>query len=33
MNELIWREFYMMILYHFPAVLGREFRENWRAIP
>jgi deoxyribodipyrimidine photo-lyase len=33
MNELIWREFYMMILYHFPAVLGQEFRENLRAIP
>jgi deoxyribodipyrimidine photo-lyase len=32
-NDLIWREFYMSILYHFPAVLEREFREDLRNIP
>jgi deoxyribodipyrimidine photo-lyase len=32
-NELIWREFYMSILHHFPAVLDREFRQELRAIP
>jgi deoxyribodipyrimidine photo-lyase len=25
-NELIWREFYLSILYHFPQVLGRSFQ-------
>ena len=32
-NELIWREFYMMILHHFPTVMKREFREDLRTIP
>jgi deoxyribodipyrimidine photo-lyase len=32
-NELVWREFYMMILHHFPAVLEREVRGNLRTIP
>ncbi len=32
-SELIWREFYMAILYHFPLVLDQAFREQYRAIP
>ena len=35
LNELIWREFYQAILWHFPAVVGHSFRRkydniNWR---
>ncbi|WP_209390353.1 deoxyribodipyrimidine photo-lyase [Chryseobacterium sp. RR2-3-20] len=35
LNELIWREFFMQILYHFPKVITRCFKEkyekiNWR---
>ena len=35
LNELIWREFYMMILWHFPHVVGQSFKKeydniNWR---
>jgi len=35
LNELIWREFYQMILWHFPQVIGHAFkpaydRINWR---
>ena len=33
LNELIWREFYQSVLYHFPAVLGQEFQANLRGIP
>jgi deoxyribodipyrimidine photo-lyase len=33
LNELIWREFYMAILFHFPNVLKQSFREDLRAIP
>jgi deoxyribodipyrimidine photo-lyase len=33
LNELIWREFYVHILYHFPHVLQQSFRANLRAIP
>lgn len=29
-NELIWREFYAMILYHFPHVVEDEFQEKYR---
>ncbi len=34
-NELIWREFFMQILFHFPKVVNNNFREkydgiNWR---
>ncbi|HWB60773.1 MAG TPA: deoxyribodipyrimidine photo-lyase [Chthoniobacteraceae bacterium] len=29
-NELVWREFYMQILWHFPAVLEHEFNPKWR---
>ncbi len=33
LNELIWREFYTAILYHFPNVLQEAFRPELRAIP
>ena len=33
LNELIWREFYLAILYHFPNVLQEAFRPELRAIP
>ncbi len=33
LSELIWREFYAAILYHFPHVLGRSFREEYEGIP
>ena len=32
LNELIWREFYQAILYHFPGVLDRSFRADLRDI-
>jgi deoxyribodipyrimidine photo-lyase len=32
LNELIWREFYVHILAHFPAVARSSFRENLRQI-
>lgn len=32
-NELIWRDFYMMILYHFPHVTQRAFKPAYDAIP
>lgn len=28
LNELIWREFYIHILFHFPEVKGQSFRDN-----
>ena len=31
-SELIWREFYMNILWHFPEVLEREFNPNFRGM-
>lgn len=33
LNELIWREFYLSILYHFPEVLQTAFNPNLRDIP
>lgn len=33
LDELIWREFYVHILHHFPHVLERSFRANWQNIP
>lgn len=33
LNELIWREFYVNILFHFPYVRRRSFRTNLRDIP
>ena len=32
LNELIWREFFMMILFHFPKVLDRCFKEEYESI-
>lgn len=29
LNELIWREFYQMILFHFPKVVGNNFRAKY----
>ncbi len=33
MSELIWREFFMQILYHFPHVKDSAFREKYDKIP
>ncbi len=33
LNELIWREFFMMILYHHPEVVTREYNPKYRNIP
>jgi deoxyribodipyrimidine photo-lyase len=33
MDELVWREFYAAILYHFPRVLEGPFREKYQDIP
>lgn len=32
LNELIWRDFYMMILYHFPKVVTQAFRPEYDRI-
>lgn len=32
LNELIWREFFMMILWHFPRVINTSFREEYDRI-
>ncbi len=32
-NELIWREFYMQVLWHWPEVLDVEFQEGYRGMP
>lgn len=32
LNELIWRDFYTSILYHYPFVRGQAFKNNYRAI-
>ncbi len=32
LNELIWREFFMQILYHFPRVVDTSFREKYDKI-
>ncbi|ESU26663.1 deoxyribodipyrimidine photolyase-class I [Flavobacterium limnosediminis JC2902] len=32
LNELIWREFFMQILWHFPHTVNRSFREKYYAI-
>lgn len=29
LNELIWREFFMMILYHFPYVVTKSFKQQY----
>lgn len=33
LNELIWREFYMMILAHFPRVVDQAFKPQYDRIP
>lgn len=33
LNELIWREFFMQILYHFPYVATKCFKKKYEAIP
>ncbi|OWY23215.1 deoxyribodipyrimidine photo-lyase [Sphingobacteriales bacterium UPWRP_1] len=33
LNELIWRDFYQMILWHFPHVVTRAFKPAYDAIP
>lgn len=32
LNELIWRDFFMMILYHFPYVVNKSFKTNYENI-
>ena len=32
-KELIWREFYMMILWHFPHIVEQSFRKEYDRIP
>ncbi len=32
-NELVWREFYTAILYHFPYVLEGPFRKKYKSVP
>ncbi len=31
-NELIWREFYFQVLWHWPSVLDHEFQEKFRSL-
>jgi deoxyribodipyrimidine photo-lyase len=33
LNELIWREFFMMILFHFPRVVSSCFKPKYNSIP
>ena len=33
LSELIWREFFMMILYHFPETTNKAFRKEYDRIP
>nr|BFF38855.1 deoxyribodipyrimidine photo-lyase [Tenacibaculum mesophilum] len=33
LSELIWREFFMQILYHFQKVVTENFREKYNAVP
>lgn len=33
LKELVWREFFMQILWHFPHVVGNSFRPEYDAIP
>lgn len=33
LNELIWREFFMMILFHFPNVVNHCFKKKYENIP
>ncbi|MDP2542335.1 deoxyribodipyrimidine photolyase [Tenacibaculum discolor] len=33
LSELIWREFFMQILYHFPKVVTQNFKQKYNAVP
>jgi len=33
LNQIIWRDFYYSILYHYPHVVGNPFREKYANIP
>lgn len=33
LSELIWREFFMQILYHFPKVVTQNFKQKYDAVP
>lgn len=33
LNELIWRDFFMMTLFHFPYVTGHSFKKEYEHIP
>ena len=33
LDELVWREFFMMILWHFPYVVDQPFKEKYAAVP
>jgi deoxyribodipyrimidine photo-lyase len=33
LNELIWRDFYQMIIYHFPETVHKSFKPQYDAIP
>lgn len=33
LNELIWRDFYQMIIYHFPHTVSQSFKPQYDAIP
>lgn len=33
LDELIWREFFMQILFHFPKVVTKSFKKKYEAIP
>lgn len=30
--EIVWREFYMQLLWHYPELLEQEFNSNWRGM-
>lgn len=32
LNELIWRDFFMMVLFHFPLVINRSFKKKYEHI-
>lgn len=32
-DELIWREFFIQILYHYPKVVGNEFKSKYAGLP
>lgn len=33
LNELIWREFFMQVLFHFPKVVTNNFKQKYDAVP